>query len=132
MNFYFTSLLQDLVNLLKPFFDATELLSGSKYTTLNFVYPTIYFLMEWIINQTMNYLIWFMNMKTQVIYMHIIFYKNIFFFLIILICVLIYFNKNIFIQIPNTNVNTVNTQNRSLPIGDQGNETNLNNKFARI
>lgn len=40
------SLLQDLVNLLKPFFDATELLSGSKYTTLNFVYPTIYFLME--------------------------------------------------------------------------------------
>lgn len=39
-------MLQDLVNLLKPFFDVTELLSGSKYTTLNFVYPTIYYLME--------------------------------------------------------------------------------------
>ncbi|CAB4398317.1 unnamed protein product [Rhizophagus irregularis] len=39
-------LLQDLVNLLKPFFDATQLLSGSKYTTLNFIYLTIYFLME--------------------------------------------------------------------------------------
>ncbi|CAB4392315.1 unnamed protein product [Rhizophagus irregularis] len=40
------NLLQDLVNLLKPFFDATELLLKSTYTTLNFVYPTIYFLME--------------------------------------------------------------------------------------
>jgi hypothetical protein len=44
--FNFLSLLQDLVNLLKPFLDATKLLSGSKYSTLNFVYPTMYYLIS--------------------------------------------------------------------------------------
>ena len=38
--------LQDLVDLLKPFLDATEFLSGLKYATLSFVYPTMYLLMN--------------------------------------------------------------------------------------
>lgn len=42
----FLSLLQELVDILKPFLDATELLSGSKYTTLSFVYPTMYYLIN--------------------------------------------------------------------------------------
>lgn len=45
-NLGFLSLLQDLVDILKPFLDATELLSGSKYTTLSFVYPTMYYLIN--------------------------------------------------------------------------------------
>lgn len=39
------NLIQDLVNMLRPFFDATELLSGSKYTTVSLVYPTVVQLM---------------------------------------------------------------------------------------
>ena len=35
-----------MVDILKPFLDATELLSGSKYTTLSFVYLTMYYLIN--------------------------------------------------------------------------------------
>ncbi|CAB5093234.1 unnamed protein product [Rhizophagus irregularis] len=98
------NLLQDLVNLLKPFFDATELLSGSKYTTLNFVYPTIYFLMEKfsISNKSDNELF-----------------------------DLIYSSEQKEENTPDANAN-IDAQNRNLPISDdEDSETNSEDELVR-